>query len=369
MKHKTWIVVILLGAVAVNLGVYVGLRTRRSEVSAGRVSSPAPVEAQAPVARPEPAVAPPTTPPADEANEGLSRARRAAGLAALEDGDYDKAVAEFTEALSLRKDKGDLVDLMRIATELKARAHSRKGAPPVPKAVAEPAPARVSAKSKAARQASARAAAREDSPGPEEVRSGLLLVTSTPPGLVVLVDGKTTDLTPARLQLRVGTHKVALAQGDRKLFETTVQLEEDSVQSINRDVSSEVAPPPSRPAPEPPAVATAAPTPAAAPSRPAPQPTVPEPAPEKPAATAIAPVPTPTPAAPAAAGGKGGLEITSPALYGEVWINNRPYGFPPVTAQGIPAGPAKVEIRVNGQVKRKMSVDVTPGQVSAVRVR
>jgi hypothetical protein len=68
-------------------------------------------------------------------------------------------------------------------------------------------------------------------------------------------------------------------------------------------------------------------------------------------------------------GGKGDVEITSPGLYGEVWINNKPYGFPPVTATGLPAGQARVEVRVNGQVKKRMNVEVAPGRLSSFRVR
>src|SRR4051812_47178764 len=61
------------------------------------------------------------TQPTDDGDEGLARARRAAGIAALEHRDYDKAVSDLTEALRLRKDKGDLVELLNIASELRAR--------------------------------------------------------------------------------------------------------------------------------------------------------------------------------------------------------------------------------------------------------
>ncbi|MCP3100515.1 PEGA domain-containing protein, partial [Myxococcus sp. K15C18031901] len=92
-------------------------------------------------------------------------------------------------------------------------------------------------------------------------------------------------------------------------------------------------------------------------------------APPEPVATPAAASTAPTTVAQAAVAGKGELDITSPALYGEVWVNNRPYGFPPLIAQDIPAGTARVEVRVNGQVKRRMSVAVEPGRRVAVRVR
>lgn len=365
MKQKTWIVIILLGTLAINAVAYVVVRSRRAPVS---------VEAPAPIASPTPAAPSPTEPrptaapdpsAQEEANAGLARARRAAGLAALEDRDYNKAVAEFTEALSLRKDKGDLVELLRIASDLQGREQSREqaraqaeAAKPEPEPVARPVskakPVRVALRTKPT--------TKEEPPSvPETARTGLLLVTSTPPGIVVMVDGKAVDLTPARLPLRAGSHRVALAQGERQLFEDTVEIEADEVRSINRDLTAELAPRPGTPPP----TAVAAPTPVVPASATSPGTTVT-------ASAALEPRPSSeassTTARPAAAG-KGNLDITSPALYGEVWINNRPYGFPPVTAKDLPAGQARVEIRVNGAVKRRMTVEVEPGRSTSVRVR
>jgi hypothetical protein len=345
MKQKTWITAILVGTVAANAVAYVVVRSRRP----AEPLPTAPAVTEAP--RPAPAaVASAAAAPQEDANAGLARARRAAGLAALEDRDYDTAVAEFTEALRLRKDdKGDLVELLRIAADLRTREQSRS------RDSEEPRPTRAS-KTKAVRLASARPQSREESPAPaaaaEVPKNGLLLVTSTPPGLTVLVDGKTVDLTPARLPLREGTYRVALAQGERRLAEETVELGEDDVVSINRDLTAELSP---RPAPAAPAQAAApAPAPVAPASEPEPQPVR---------------GPTPAPTSVAAVAAKGDLNVTSPSLYGEVWINNRPYGFPPVLAQGLPAGPARIEVRVNGVVKRKMTVEVEPGRSTPVRVR
>ncbi|KFA94009.1 PEGA domain-containing protein [Archangium violaceum] len=376
MKQKTWIVIILLGTLAINAVAYVVVRNRRAPVS---------VEAPAPVASPTPAAPSPTEPrptaapdpsAQEEANAGLARARRAAGLAALEDRDYNKAVAEFTEALSLRKDKGDLVELLRIASDLQGREQSREQARaqaeaakpepepvPVARPVSKAKPVRVALRTKPT-------AKEEPPPVPEAARSGLLLVTSTPPGMVVMVDGKAVDLTPARLPLRAGSHRVALAQGERRLFEDTVEIEADEVRSINRDLTAELAPRTSTPPPpsartQPEPTAVAAPTPVVPASATSPGSTVTASATLEPRPPSEASATTARPAA----GGKGNLDITSPALYGEVWINNRPYGFPPVTAKDLPAGQARVEIRVNGAVKRRMTVEVEPGRSTSVRVR
>jgi hypothetical protein len=354
MKQSTWIAVIMLVTVAANGVVYGVLRSRR----AASPVAPAVVEAPKPpspvtVASVTPAPAPA---PEEDSSSGLARARRAAGLAALEDRDYETAVAEFTEALRLRKDdKGDLVELLRIAADLRTREQSRTRGERT-RAVREPAaPTRKESKARPVRVASRSQPREEPVAAAEEPRNGLLLVTSTPPGLMVLVDGKTVDLTPARVPLRAGTYRVALAQGERRLAEETVELGEDDVHSINKDLTAELAPPPSRPAPVPQQVSVA------------PAPTSPAAAAAQPASTTV-PTAAPTTVARAATG-KGDLDVTSPSLYGEVWINNRPYGFPPLKAQGLPAGPARVEVRVNGVVKRKLTVEVEPDRLTAVRVR
>ncbi|MCP3102186.1 PEGA domain-containing protein, partial [Myxococcus sp. K15C18031901] len=289
MRQKTWIAVIVVGTLALNAMAYVVVRKRRAVDPV----PPAPV-ATAPVAPPP--VAPPATPEptptprAEDASEGLARARRASGLAALEDRDYDKAVSEFTEALSLRKTPGgDLVELLRIATDLQSREHNRTQQAKAPR---EP-PARQAPRTRAAKVAS-RAQKPEDPAVLEEARSGLLLVTSTPPGLVVQVDGKNVDMTPARLSLRVGTYRVVLAHGDRKLTDETVEIAEDAVRSVNHDLTEQLAPAPV-------AAKTAAAPPPAVVAEPTPAPAV---APPEPVATPAAASTAPTTVAQAAVAGK-----------------------------------------------------------------
>lgn len=350
MKQKTWIAVIILGTLAANAVAY---RVVRSQRDSAPEATPDAIT-RAPTTPPP---TPPEEPPREDPNEGLARARRAAGLAALEHRDYDTAVSDFTEALRLRKgDQGDLVELLRIAAELRTREQARQqGEQARAQREPTPAPTRSVQRTRPAR-GTARAQPRQESTSADETRGGLLLVTSTPPGLMVRVDGKPMDLTPARLPLRAGTYRVALAQGERTLAEETVELGEDDVRSLNRDLSAELAP-----APRPTATAPASVE-------------APPPAATSPAATAARAESPPTAepsvatAAPTATG-KGRLDVTSPGLYGEVWINNRPYGFPPLVAQGLPVGPARLEVRVNGVVKRKLTVDVVADQSTAVRIR
>ncbi|RKH10596.1 PEGA domain-containing protein [Corallococcus sp. CA053C] len=363
-NQKTWIAVILLGTVAVNTGAYLMVRARR----AAQWLPPDPSVTERPASEPD-APGPSAPAPSSDANEGLARALRASGLAALEDRDYPKAVTEFTEALNLRRqNSGDLVELLRIATDLRSREQSRAAVASTPK---EPATSRAAPRTRAAKLAAARAQAREqqaNADAPEDAaHGGLLLVTSTPPGLVVMVDGKAVDLTPARVPVSAGSHRVVLAQGERRLFEETVEVAEDAVRSLNRDLTGELTPAaPIRSAPivtapapgsEPRVLPAAGASPAARPSPPSVSQDTPPPEPSV-AKAAVAQVAQ-----------RGDLEVTSPGLYGEVWINNRPYGFPPLSAQALPAGPARVEVRVNGEVKRRMTVEVEPGRSTRVRVR
>jgi serine/threonine protein kinase len=69
--------------------------------------------------------------------------------------------------------------------------------------------------------------------------------------------------------------------------------------------------------------------------------------------------PTPTPAPVVTE--RGSVCVTSPNAFGEVFIDGRGYGYPPLTARKIPAGEVRVEIRVDGAVRRSRTVTVRPG--------
>jgi hypothetical protein len=187
-------------------------------------------------------------------------------------------------------------------------------------------------------------------PPPAPPASGLLIVSTTPRGLLVHVDEAAIDLTPMRMKVKPGSHRVALFDGDRKVYEATVDVKDGGTATLVKDLPVEMAvemappreapPPPPPPAPraEPPRT-IAARVPASAPrSRPA---LVPPPA-TAPADTAL-------------------LQITSPGLYGVVWINGRPRGYPPLEVDDV-TGTAKIEIRVNGIAKRAKTVEVAAGR-------
>jgi hypothetical protein len=310
----------------------------------------------------------------EKKREETALGRRAAGLAALEAGDYDKALIQFTEARALLGDKAHVAELLRVTQDLRSRppspARSRGGAAiPVPPPASSP-PYRAAARGLGARRI---IAAKEDpsagpagSPGEAPAPaspSGLLIVTTTPRGLLVQVDDNPVDLTPMRTRVRPGTHRIALLDGDRKVYETTVDVREGATATLLKDLAGPepAAEAPRAPVPSPP------PTPVSAQRPEAPRVAVPPPvevAVSRPAGLAASSPPPPGATAP----DFGTLSISSPGLYGVVWINGRARGYPPLEVRNVPVGPVKVEVRVNGVEKRASTVVVRPGSTTNVKL-
>jgi hypothetical protein len=303
-----------------------------------------------------------------------ARARRAAGVSALEAGDYEKALINFTEAQALIGENAKVTELLKITEDLRDRAKEKKDEASPSPAKAEvvtplrPSPVRPSPRPVAAapRPAPERPEKTEprptDAPAPIVTGTGMLLVSTTPRGLLVQVDGSPLDLTPMRIPVKVGTRRVALYDGDRRVFETSVEVFEGQVATVLKDLSAELAP----------RVAAAETRTERSDARTEPEPVKrPEPVGSKtaPAPAPIAPAPAPVPSTPAPiAPATGGLQISSPGVYGEIWVNGRPYGFTPVTVNGLTPGNVKVEVRVNGAVRRSSSFLVEAGQVKPIRV-
>jgi ABC-type amino acid transport substrate-binding protein len=65
----------------------------------------------------------------------------------------------------------------------------------------------------------------------------------------------------------------------------------------------------------------------------------------------------------------GELLVMSPNAPGEVWVNGKRIGFPPAVAKRVPAGMATVEIRSDGQVRRKQSVMVESNKRATLYIR
>jgi hypothetical protein len=379
MKKKTKLLILIpLGAVLLNvLGYIVALNLKAPAKSDGAGTASAAAERAADGLSAEPAGTPaPARTKEDRVKEEKAMARRAAGMAALEAGDYERALADFAEARALAGDRAYVSELLRVTEDLAHRPPAARR--PVVVRSAPPTPPRTPGRFRIVERSAPREAPPSVEPAPVAPppapmpSSGLLLVSTTPRGLLVHVDDVPVDLTPTRASLKVGPHRVALFDGDRKVFETSVEVKSGSPTTLARDLSAEITPstrPAATSAPFAKDEAAAAPAPAPAPQRQAARAGA---APATALATAsvvMARAPARSrPAAPLAAPSTGGLEVTSPGLYGEIWINGRSWGFPPVRAGDLPPGPTRVGVRVNGVEERSTIVAVKPGLTTSVRL-
>ena len=325
---------------------------------------PAKPAVSVPMAAPSVPPSPSTAPAAPTVNraeqEKTGQERRAAGLVALEAGEYDKALIQFTEAQSLLGDKAHVADLIRVTQDLRSRPPTPATANRVRNPVsAAPAAGQRAVRTSAGHRNPSNAKEEKEVPvEPEPVAastpSGLVIVTTVPRGLLVQVDDTPIDLTPMRTKVRPGAHRIALLDGNRKVYETTLDVKEGGTSTVLKDLSGE-------------GVGDAR------------QATAPTPAPAAPREEVARPQAEPvlaarearlvTPPGPAKTVNTGTLDISSPGLYGVVWINGRPRGYPPLEVRDLPAGPTKIEIRVNGVAKRTSSVVVQAGLSTAVKLR
>lgn len=379
-KTKLLILIPLLAAMLNGVGylVAVNMRAKEPERAAGAGGPAAPVSTRGlsddltrTAAKPADDKEPTS---ADSAREEKALARRAAGLAALDAGDYGRALADFAEARSLAGDKAYVSELLRVTEDLAQRAQLARRAPlPRPAAPVRPLPPppshfanrthvperTIAKETPGALEASVPAPAQPAAPP----TTGLLLVTTTPRGLLVQVDDVPVDLSPTRASLKLGSHHVAFFDGDRKVYETNVEVKAGSPTTLLRDLSAELAPPPV-PAQTPFAKERVAEENASAAPAPAAQPVPATSARRAGTQSAGLAQSLPPPLAPQT----GSLDITSPGLYGEIWINGRPRGFPPLHAEDLPVGRNRIGVRVNGVERRWAFVAVRPGLTTSVRL-
>jgi hypothetical protein len=309
--------------------------------------------------------APPSPAAALDLNAEKFRAYRSAGLVALEKGDYDRAVEQFMQALRVGRADSDIMELIKMAKEFQARGPAKVAAgEPVREAVArveEPAPAPVPKKEPVR---PARAAPRKEPVRVAEVRPRAeeppplltLLVTSIPSGLIIEVDGARRDMTPAKVQVPGGTHAVSFFKGENRLLQRTVTGEGGQVLTVDADLSARLTPPP-----EP--VAKVDPPAPPAPEVPAPAPAKLAPPPAFPPASVTPPAPVAAMAAPT-----GELQIISLNVHGEVFVDGQSYGYTPVVAKNLPAQQVKIEVKVDGSVRRSRTADVVAGKRSTIKI-
>jgi hypothetical protein len=315
-------------------------RLRKPAVMAAR---PAPVKPTVG----EPSAPPQLPPPADNA---LERARRAAAVAAIESGEYKVAIDALTEILKKGKGVGDEVELLRIAKDLESRGQRPAAKPDVPLAapvVRPPAPVAPARKPVVAKPAVVDRAAERD---------GQLLVFSVPVGLAVEVDGSDFGVTPVRRAIAPGSHFVVVFKDGIRLNDKTVEVKPGDVSTIDFDVREKLL---ARSEP----VARAAPValPTSEPEKPTP--VLP---PEPVAPPADEPVERPSNNDPR---GTGEIFVAPSSLGGEVFINGTSYGESPLLAREVREGAAVVELRSNGETKRRKEVVVRRSERVEVRFR
>ena len=364
MKKRHLIILIPSLALLANGTAYFIVRSARtktgqSATAGGPASRPAPTAVAGPAAAPSAASRP------AEASDLLQR-RRAVALAALEGGEYDKALANFEAVKEMGGADAHLDELIRVTEELlhnsnaKERPRTQVARVEAPRPKSRPEPPRRTA----SREPSSSA---EVSPQPAAgPATGTLIVTTTPRGLLVRLDDSPLDLTPMRAAVKPGSHQITLLDGDRKVYESTVVVREAEVSTLSKDLSAEM---------EADTHAVAA-APASA-AKVAVQPASPGNDVEKPPATVPSSPPNSAIAKPREASfvgdatgtSTGTLAISSPGLYGVVWINGRPRGYPPLEVTDLPTGPAKVEVRVNGIEKRSSTVVVERERKVSVTLR
>ena len=181
---------------------------------------------------------------ADDTVDAASKAHRLAGLDAVERGDHEAAIAEFSAGLRSPNPAPDLPQLLSIAQKMRERELERI------KEEADAAAAReaeAQQESAVVNTADAEQADRQEEAEREKKPPTLILVTSRPTRLAIEVDGKLRDMTPAKLEVKPGTHKVVLRQGRDRLYERTVRVKKGQVALVDADVSDAFAPPPPPP--------------------------------------------------------------------------------------------------------------------------
>jgi hypothetical protein len=261
--------------------------------------------------RPSPArVGPPSAAPDLElAQRERGWAKRTAGIEALAAGDLDRAIAELTEAGGLLRDPSEVAELLRAAQDWKARA--------------------------AAKDSEARASRVEASSPPGGAKPPTA-AAQPPPTAAPGVDGTQAPSEKANPE------PSASDEGSAKAGAASTAAPENSAPSRGdwaeaNEVAPSLAPGPDRP--------------------------------PGPSAGVVGPAPEPEPEPEEVDPGKGGLNVTSPGLYAEVWINGRSYGFPPIAARNLPAGVADIVVRVNGDIVRTAKAVVVRDHVTALQMR
>lgn len=227
MKPKSWLVVSVVIVLMIGAGNLIGYW-----IFSRSKDAPAKTE---------------TTIDAETAARTLARDRRDKALEALRLEDYDTAIANLEAALELDPTMTELPKFIEVAKKLKTSAAETKEAAavePEKEVVAEAKVERVEPvkrepEKREVREARVKPKEREREPvraveaKAEVVRPSMLLVTTSPSKLLVEIDGKARDLTPARIELSPGVHHVRIIDGERAVLNKEIQLDAGEVFSLN----------------------------------------------------------------------------------------------------------------------------------------
>ncbi|MEL7371584.1 MAG: AgmX/PglI C-terminal domain-containing protein, partial [Myxococcota bacterium] len=156
----------------------------------------------------------------NDAIDQASKERRLAGLDAIERGDHETAIREFSAGLKFSNPAPDLPQLLSIAQNMRAREVERQ-------------------KEEASAAAQAAEAAAE--PPPPPARPGLVLVTTRPARIAIEIDGTVRDISPARIEVEPGAHTVVLVDGGENIFQKSVRVAAGEVALVDVDLTEELA--------------------------------------------------------------------------------------------------------------------------------
>ena len=363
MKKRTLIILIPSLALLANGTAYFIVRSARTRtVQPATTGGPASGRTSTVVAEPAAAPSAPSRPA--ESSELVQR-RRAVALAALEGGEYGKALANFEAVKEMGGADAHLDELIRVTEELldnsTAKEHPRtqvsRAEAPRPRPRAEP------TRRSAAREPSSTA---EVSPQPApSPATGTLIVTTTPRGLLVRLDDSPLDLTPMRAAVKPGSHRIALSTAMTRCTRPPswcVKPRSRRCRRTSRRSWSRTRMQARRRRRVPSRWRFSLRLSATTSKK------------HRPLSLLLLrfghrQAPRGVLRSRLDRHEHGDAGDSFPGLYGVVWINGRPRGYPPLEVTDLPAGPAKVEVRVNGIEKRSSTVVVEREKKVSVTLR
>jgi hypothetical protein len=301
--------------------------------------------------------------------KGLARAKRALAVTAIERSEYALAITTLTDIIKQGDGVGDEVQLLHIAKDLELRVGPASSARPLAARPTVTLPSvdlmpraeeqdgkKDEAKDKAKQAPAPRPKHAAEAPrpvsrpsppaaAPEPPAPGRMLITSSPPGLIIKVDGEEVGTTPFQQSAAPGVHTVALLKDGARLGQQQAEVTSGRVVSVDLDFTERLR--------ELEAAAVAARAPHEVPAPPP---------------TTVAEHP-PGPAASAAT--TGALQVTVSNLTGGiVYVDGERRGPAPLRIDALPAGKrVLVELSVRNFIERSTKVEIERGKTATVSFR